>query len=239
MEVLVRDEIEPCVYLDDHQARLPLRWQLRPVVGAAFDDLLTMGDRRVGKALYRPSCPGCRACETLRIPVAEFVPSRSQRRVWKRGQRELRVQLAGPTHSDGHVALFNKHRRLRDLAHHEGAMTPEGYEAWLVQTCCETVEIRYFRGDVLVGVAITDMGEHAASAVYTYFDPDHSELSPGIFSVLWQIAWARKLGLEHLYLGLYIAGNRHMTYKVGFMPHERRAAGEPVPPWERFERSSR
>jgi arginyl-tRNA--protein-N-Asp/Glu arginylyltransferase len=236
VEVLVRDELEPCVYLDALQARLPLRWQLRPVTGDAFDELLALGDRRVGRSLYRPSCPGCRACETIRVPVERFEPSRTQRRVWKRGQRELRVELCGPSFSEEHVALFNRHRRLRGLARHEGSMPPEGYDAWLVQTCCETVEIRYLRGDALVAVAITAMGARAASAVYTYFDPDHSDLSPGTYSVLWQIDWARRLGLEQLYLGLYIAGNRHMAYKVRFLPHQRRAAGEPVPAWEWFER---
>ncbi len=236
MEVLVRDELEPCVYLDDLQARLPLRWQLRPVVGEAFDASLVMGDRRVGRAFYRPSCPGCRACETIRVPVADFRPSRTQKRVWRRGLRELEVQLAAPTMSDEHVVLFNRHRHGRDLARHEGDMPPEGYDAWLVQTCCESVEIRYLRGGELIGVAIMDVGETATSAVYTYFDPAHSDLSPGVFSVLWQIEWARRMEMEHLYLGLYIAGNRHMTYKVGFMPHERRAAGEPVPEWERYER---
>jgi arginyl-tRNA--protein-N-Asp/Glu arginylyltransferase len=236
VEVLVRDELEPCVYLDDHQARLPLRWQLRPSVGAAFDDLLELGDRRVGRALYRPSCPRCRKCETIRVPVDRFELSRSQRRVWRKGQRDLRVQLCAPTSSEAHVALFNRHRALRGLSQREGGLSLEAYENWLVQSCSETVEIRYLRGDALVAVAITDMGARAASAVYTYFDPDHSDLSPGTYSVLWQIDWARRLGLEQLYLGLYIAGNRHMAYKVRFLPHQRRAAGEPVPAWEWFER---
>ena len=236
MEVLVRDELEACVYLDDRVARLPLRWQLRPIPGDRLDALLRLGERRVGRALYRPSCPDCRACETIRVPLDSFAPSRTQRRIWRKGQRDLEVQLAAPTVSDAHVALFNRHRRLRGLAQREEDMTADGYDAWLVQTCCEAVEIRYRRDGELIAVAITDLGSTAASAVYTFFDPAHADLSPGIFSVLWQIDWAQRLGLRHLYLGLYIAGNKHMAYKVGFMPHQRRAAGEPVPEWGRFER---
>jgi arginyl-tRNA--protein-N-Asp/Glu arginylyltransferase len=235
VEVLVRDELEPCVYLDDREARLPLRWQLRPLKGPQLDELLALGDRRVGGALYRPSCPACRACETIRVPVADFRPSRSQRRVWRRGQRELEVRFASPTMSDAHVALFNKHRRLRGLARREGDMPREGYANWLVRSCCESVELRYLRGDALIGVALLDVGERDASAVYTFFDPDHGELSPGTYSILWQLDWARRMGLRHLYLGLYVAGNRHMAYKVRFHPHERRAAGEPVPEWRRCE----
>ncbi len=234
--MLVRDELEPCVYIDERVARLPLRWQLRPIPGSRLDQLLRLGDRRVGRALYRPTCPDCRACETIRIPVSSFRPSRTQRRVWRKGQRELEVRICAPTLSDQHVALFNRHRRQRDLSRHEEDMGSKGYDSWLVQTCCESVELRYLRGGKLVAVAITDIGTTTASAVYTYFDPAHSDLSPGVYSVLWQIDWARRLGMRHLYLGLYIAENRHMTYKVSFMPHERRAAGEPVPRWERFER---
>ncbi len=232
----MRDELEPCVYLDDRVARLPLRWQLRPVPPERLDELLVLGDRRVGRALYRPSCPDCRGCETIRIPLADFRRSRTQQRVWRRGQRELRVELHAPTVSPDHVALFNRHRRLRDLARNEQDMPIQGYDSWLVQTCCESVEIRYLRGRQLVGVAIADLGAIAASAVYTYFDPAHSDLSPGVYSVLWQIDWAQRMGLRHLYLGLYIAGNRHMAYKLCFKPHERRSAGEPAPEWGRFER---
>jgi arginine-tRNA-protein transferase len=236
VEVLVRDALEPCPYLPGQQARLPLRWQLRPVTGEAFDEALAIGDRRVGGALYRPTCPGCRACETIRIPVAEFTPSRTQRRVWRQGLASLVVQIGRPTCTARHLELFNRHKSERGLARRDSPTGPRGYRGWLVETCTESVEIRYLCGGALAGVAIMDVGARAASAVYTCWDPDRARLSPGTFSVLWQIEWARRTGLAHLYLGLHVVGNAHMAYKAAFLPHERREAGEPAPPWRRYDR---
>jgi len=236
VEVLVRDELEPCPYLPDRQARLPLRWQVHPVTGAAFDGALALGDRRVGGGLYRPTCPDCRACETIRLPVAGFAPSRTQRRVWRAGLAQFTVQVGRPACTARHLELFNRHKSERGLARRETPTGPRGYRSWLVETCTETVEIRYLAAGTLAGVAILDVGARAASAVYTCWDPGFARLSPGIFSVLWQIDWARRRGLTHLYLGLHVVGNAHMAYKACFLPHERREAGEPVPPWRRYER---
>ena len=48
--------------------------------------LLAAGFRRSGNNLYRPQCPACHACQAIRLPVAAFSPSRSQRRVLQRNQ---------------------------------------------------------------------------------------------------------------------------------------------------------
>ncbi len=232
----MRDEVEPCVYLEERSARLPLRWQLAPCLGEDLDRSLALGERRVGQALYRPKCPDCRACETLRIPVEAFRPSRTQRRIWRRGKEAFEVQSTAPTLSTEHVELFNRHRLERGLDARAGALDAAGYRSWLVQTCCETVELRYLLDGALAAVALVDVGATASSAVYTYFDPDASRLSPGIFSVLWQIEWARSLGLRYHYLGLYVEGNAHMAYKTCFRPHERRPAGEPAGEWRLIER---
>ena len=200
MEVLVRDEVEPCIYLPGRVARLPLRWQLESSVGGGFDRSLAVGDRRVGQAFYRPQCPSCRACETLRVLVDEFSLSRTQRRIWKRGQRMFRVKITAPTFDAPHVDLFNLHRRERELAVREGSLDAAGYRNWLVQSCCETVELRYLLEDALVAVAIVDIGATATSAVYTYFDPAHAQLSPASSEVTkpqlvaalaaqWPLAW--------------------------------------------------
>ena len=92
--------------------------------------------------------------------------------------------------------------------------------------------MRYVVADRLAGVAITDRGARALSAVYTFWDPSHAALSLGTFWILTQIALARRWGLDWLYLGLAIRENHSMAYKVAFMPHERRIGGT----WRRFAR---
>src|SRR5437868_15526477 len=65
---------------------LPNRtWQLHyeVVMSATASDYerrLLTGWRRFGKSFFRPKCPGCQACQSLRVDVARFRPDRSQRR---------------------------------------------------------------------------------------------------------------------------------------------------------------
>lgn len=230
-ERIVHDDLEPCPYLDGQRARMPLRWQLQPVSPEAFDRQLAAGDRRVGRMLYRTSCPACTACEPIRIPVADFQMGRSQRRVWKRNA-DIRVEVGPARFSAEKLALYNRHKRERGLARREQDMTREGYEGWFVHSCCRTLEMRYMLADRMIGVGILDVGARDSSSVYFFFDPDASERSLGVYSVLVEIAWLQRRGGRHHYLGLYVADCRHLSYKATYFPHERASGGE----WRRFEK---
>ena len=58
------------------------------------------------------------------------------------------------------------------------------------------------------------------------------KLSLGTYSILKQLELAKRWGMRHLYLGLYIEANEHMAYKARFLPHDRLVRGE----WRKFER---
>jgi arginine-tRNA-protein transferase len=235
-EIVVIDQDEPCPYLEGRIARRPLRLPTRRLRPPELDARLEAGDRRAGPLFYTQACPSCRACEPLRIDTERFVPSRSQARAWKKGRAALTVS-AGPLLVDPQrVALFDRHQTLRGLRKCERPFTAEEYRAFLVERAVDSFELRYWLGDRLVGVAITDRGEHAWSAVYTFYEPElppeHRALSLGTFSILAQLDLARRNGVRWLYLGLAIADNAHMRYKLAFLPHERRIDGR----WQAFER---
>jgi arginine-tRNA-protein transferase len=65
--------------------------------------------------------------------------------------------------------------------------------------------------------------------VYTHYDRRSGGLGLGTYSILKQIELCRSLGLEYLYLGLFIAESPVMRYKARFLPHERRLGGTWVP----------
>jgi leucyl-tRNA---protein transferase len=223
---LVYDGLQACPYLPGRVARMPLYRQLRRLTLDETDRRLEAAERRVGTCLYQTACPTCRACEGIRIPVAAFEPSRSQRRVARRWEGRSRVEVGPTTLSPDKLALFNRHKAERGLvAEEDGEMSPLGYASWLVQSCVLTVEMRYWYDDQLVGVGILDLGRRAASSVYFYFDPDHDALSPGVFSVLQEVELCRRTGRDHLYLGLYVEDCRHLSYKASYRPHERRVDG--------------
>ena len=232
-EIVVRDEEDACAYLPGRRARQPLRAPVRPLTGAEFDARLEAGDRRAGTLLYNQACPACAACEPIRVDVHAFEPSRSQRRAHAKAAAAVTVQLGPIEVDDARLALYRAHEHGRGLDRDgRPPVDPIGYESAFAMSCVDGFEVRYFVADQLAGVAITDRGARALSAVYTFWDPSHAALSLGTYSILTQIALARRWGLDWLYLGLAIRENHSMAYKVAFMPHERRIGGT----WRRFAR---
>lgn len=235
-EIVVIDQEEPCPYLEGQIARRPMRLPTRRLRAPELDARLEAGDRRAGPLFYTQACPRCRACEPLRIDTSLFTPTRGQRRVFSRGQRALSVSLGPLVVDTERVRLFDRHQSLRGLRKHDRELTAGEYHAFLVERAVESFEVRYWLGDALVGIAITDRGQDAWSAVYTYYEPElpepHRSLSLGTFSILTQLELARRSGVRWLYLGLAIEDNAHMRYKLAFLPHERRIDGA----WRAFAR---
>jgi len=210
---------------------MPLRIPAQQLSETQFDHYLETGQRRSGVYLYRPECRSCQACEPIRLEIDHFRPNRTQRRILRRGDRLLSMQSAAPVADHARVQLFNAHRRERGLAAREGDISLDEYEAFLVETCCRTIELSYYWDGRLTAVAICDMGDRSVSAVYTYFDPAASRLSPGVYSILKQIEWCRTLDKQYLYLGYFVAGSSHMAYKANYLPHQRLIDGQ----WWSFE----
>jgi arginine-tRNA-protein transferase len=223
--LLVHDAPSACPYLDDRVSRLPLRLPIRALRRSEFDSRLEIGDRRQGLLLYRTACPDCDACEPIRLDVEQFVPNRSQRRILRRGDREIETEIGPLDPTLEKVALYNRHKRGRGLTSGEEPIDLDGYRAFLGESCCESFELRYRIGGRLMGVAVTDRSDGALSAVYCYFDPRYGQLSPGTYSILKQLDLCQRWGLRHVYLGLFIADCEAMAYKGGFVPHERRLGG--------------
>jgi arginine-tRNA-protein transferase len=230
-DVVVLDELHPCSYLPGRVARLPYRHPVRELSPEEFDERLAGGDRRSGLLLYRPQCPGCQACEPIRLDMQTFRPNATQRRQQRRGDALLEVRIGEPTVDGQRVALFNRHRRLRKLDRDNDPIDRASYAEFLVHSCCRTLELSYWHSGRLVGVAIADAGASSLSAVYCFFDPDFRGVSLGTYSVLRQVELCRQTGRRYLYLGFYIALSPHMSYKANFHPHQRRIGGQ----WRDFE----
>jgi arginyl-tRNA--protein-N-Asp/Glu arginylyltransferase len=211
---------------------MPLRIPARLLHRSELEQRLESGDRRQGIFLYRTSCPGCHACEPIRIEVAHFVANRSQRRALERGNSRLTVEVADPIADARRVELYNRHKELRGLSSDRDGIDLEGYREFLVVSCCESFELRYMLDGQLIGVALVDRSEEALSAVYCYYDPVLEKLGVGTYSVLKQIELCKSWGLRYLYLGLYISDSERMRYKARFLPHQRRIDGV----WQTFGR---
>lgn len=229
-ELIVIDNVEPCPYLPNQQARMPLRVVLGKMTPLLTDAYLSAGYRRSGEFVYRTQCPSCQACEPIRVSPAEFRPGRGGVRTLRRGDRRY-VERIGPMQADEQrVQLFNRHRQARGLASNERDIDLDDYHWGFVRSCFSSFEIAWYDGPRLVAVAICDRGQQSVSAVYTFYDPDIRGDSLGTYAILKQLEFCRQNRIDWLYLGYYVSECGHMNYKKRFLPHERLLDGK----WQKF-----
>jgi leucyl-tRNA---protein transferase len=221
-----------CSYLPDQRASLEYVF-----VGAAtaleYQERLCKGWRRFGRAFFHPVCKSCRQCLSLRVPVDEFQPDRSQRRAMK-ANTDVELVIGEPEVTDEKLRLYDRfHEHQSDEkgwpAH--GPKDPRDYAESFVDNPFPTEEWRYYAGGRLVGVGYVDVLPAATSAIYFFYDPDERARSLGTFNVLRVIESTRARGIPHLYLGYCVEGCASLEYKSRFRPNE---ILQPNGSWKRY-----
>lgn len=213
---------QPCPYLDGRMER-KLFTALQGDHAQKLNDALSkQGFRRSQNVLYRPSCAECSACLSARIRVADFQPSRTQRKVMRRNA-DLRRNATSPWATEDQFTLF---RRYLDHRHADGGMADMDifeFAAMIEETPIRSRVIEYTRpardgetGRSLTAVSLTDVFDDGLSMVYSFYDPDMTARSLGAYLILDHVEIAREAGLPYVYLGYWVPGSRKMGYKAGF-----------------------
>jgi leucyl-tRNA---protein transferase len=208
-----------CSYLPEQQAQTLFIDPDFKVDRAHNTRLSELGFRRSGSHVYRPNCKNCQQCVSYRVLVQKFEPGRRFKRVMKRNA-DLTV-TAVPGIADDEY--FNLYRQYISERHGTGDMYPatrEQYASFLLNECDGTTYFAIRSQGKLIGLMVSDLLENAVSAVYTFFDPAEEKRSLGTFAILWQIAEAKRLELDYLYLGYWIRDCQKMKYKIEYRPAE-------------------
>jgi len=213
---------QPCPYLEGRMER-KLFTSLQGENAQRLNDTLSkQGFRRSQNVLYRPSCAECSACLSARIRVADFEPSRSQKRIWRKNTH-LRRNTTSPWATEDQFQLF---RTYLDSRHSDGGMADMDifeFAAMIEETPIKSRVIEYTRpagagerGRPLAAVCLTDVFDDGLSMVYSFYDPALAASSLGTHVILDHIAIAREAGLPYVYLGYWVPGSRKMGYKASF-----------------------
>ena len=191
---------------------------------ALMDALWADGWRHFGSHFFRYSVSvteggAMQRILPLRIDLAEFRLSKSQRRIL-RGNADLTVRIAPATVDEQREAMFQRHK-ARFTSNIPETLRNFMPEADASRVPCECREIQVWKNDRLIAVSYLDLGRDAASSVYAIFEPEAARRSPGIFTLLQEIEFARATGRRFLYLGYATFEPSHYDYKKRFHAVER------------------
>ena len=215
----------PCPYLPGRVERKVFA-RLNGAFAQGLNEALThSGFRRSQMIAYRPACEGCNACVSVRIVVADFAPSRGQKRIMRRNADLVRQQVTAEATREQFALL----RAYLDSRHAGGGMSDMGlfdYVAMVEETPVDTHIVEYRKPsrddqpDALFACALTDVLRDGLSMVYSFFHPGAIARSLGSHMILDHIEEARARGLSYVYLGYWIQGSSKMDYKARFQPLE-------------------
>jgi arginine-tRNA-protein transferase len=221
---------QPCPYLEGRMERKLFTALQGDQAQKLNDSLSKQGFRRSQNVLYRPSCADCAACLSARIDVAEFTPSKSQKRTLRRN-RHLERRATSAWATEEQYELF---RRYLETRHADGGMADMDtfeFAAMIEESPIRTRVVEYTDSETgeLVAVCLTDVLDDGLSMVYSFYDPDLPRQSLGTYIILDHVDVARNAGLPYVYLGYWVPGSPKMGYKAAFSALEVYSSGE----WQR------
>ena len=207
-----------CGYLPERSARMEYE-HVERMTTAEYSARLLAGWRRFGHMLFRPCCPGCTACVSLRVDVARFQPDRSQRRAMK-ATADVGLTIGAPGLTPTKLALYERYHAYRAVTRGWSwrGEDPYSFHGSFVSNPFPTEEWRYTLGGDLVGLGYVDALPAGLSAIYFVYEPDEAWRGLGTANVLRLIAEARARSLPHVYLGYHVADCISLAYKARFRP---------------------
>ncbi|MES1983178.1 MAG: arginyltransferase [Pseudomonadota bacterium] len=206
-----------CSYLPDRLARSQVATPNFLITTQVYSELVRHGFRRSGTFTYRPRCDTCRACIPVRIDVNAFTPRRGQRRAAQH-HRGLQASLHPLTDRAEQFELYQRYQNVRHQDDNLASGSHDQYRNFLLHSHVDSMLVEFREKDALRMVSLIDLLDDGLSSVYTFYDPDVPRSSFGTYNILWQIELCRKLELQYLYLGYWIAQSKKMAYKARFRP---------------------
>jgi len=208
-----------CSYIDKMDAQSLVVTPYKSINQNTFQDLIEKGFRRSGQYIYKPNCKSCTACIPIRLSVKKFLPSKTQKRTYKKHEH-FNVREAPLAFKKKHFDLYLKYQNKRHSFINNEQGNLDDYNDFLIKSNVKSKLIEFWDGDLLKIISIVDVVSDGISAVYTFYDPDDDKVSYGTYSIVWLINWCKAQQLKYIYLGYWIGECNKMKYKTNFKPYE-------------------
>jgi arginyl-tRNA--protein-N-Asp/Glu arginylyltransferase len=212
--------LNSCPYLAERKSMNFIIDPEYPMSAETYEHLLERGFRRSSGIVYRPACPACFECKSSRVPVQSFTPNRSQKRAWKKVSADISLIPLAAEFKQQHFDLYQRYTQSRHGDSDMSESTITQYMDFLTSSWSDTLFVEIRLKNELLAVAVTDRQPNSLSALYTFFDPEKMQYSPGVVSILSQIELARQYDLHWLYLGFWIEPSPKMSYKSRYRPNQ-------------------
>ena len=208
-----------CSYIDKMDAQSLVVTPYKSINQNTFQDLIEKGFRRSGQYIYKPNCKSCTACIPIRLSVKKFLPSKTQKRTYKK-HGYFKIREAPLSFKKNHFDLYLKYQNKRHSFINNEQNNLDDYNDFLIKSNVKSKLIEFWDGDLLKIISIVDIVSDGISAVYTFYDPDDDKVSYGTYSIIWLINWCKAHQLKYIYLGYWIGECNKMKYKTNFKPYE-------------------
>ena len=203
-----------CPYLENRQWH-SYTFRADKLENRVYESLIAMGFRRSGNYFYKNNCPSCEECVSIRLRVDQFLPSKSQKRVWKKNQ-DLKVSWHAAEFDEEGFLLYQRYSQTK----HQTQTSEKTYRDFLINTAVHTIMMRYSLGSKLIAIGWVDLLHNSLSSVYFAYEAEFSKRSLGVFSVLKEVELAEQLNKTFLHLGFWVKNCQTMSYKQQYQPHE-------------------
>lgn len=194
----------------------------RKISPEQLDLLLERGWRHFGIRFFRYNLAFhenkiCRVLP-LRIRLADFSFSKSQRRVFRKNgdlQTAIRpIKIIGEME-----ALFERHKKRFARGAPDSIYDFLSFNA--ADTPCQGLEVCVYKNEKLLAASFFDVGATSVSGVYAMFEPEENWRGLGIFTMLAEIDFALKTGKNFYYQGYAYSGKSFYDYKKRFRALEK------------------
>ena len=234
----------PCGYFDENTSKaeiysFPTEEELNeifpqkttmPKQESFYEFQLEQGFRRTGELIYRETCPHCKKCIPIRIPAKKYQANKTARHLLrKNSDLELLIREAPDDFiTEEKILLYQNYWRRHNPG--KTISREDAFSDLVAFSGCGdknksysgTKNFDYYLDGKLVAVSVLDFALASISSNYFYYDisPQILKRSPGTFSIINEILWAKEHDYDYYYLGYWIKGHPKMNYKANFFPHE-------------------